>query len=618
MRVNPKHYLLSFILCLAGLITPYSAYAQAAISVSNTVQILPDTAAALDVGGVNTSGSGPRLFITWTIENLGDVTLSNITLVNDLDATFGAGNYGTVRENQYPEIIGLEGEGTINRNSNYNGSTDTNVLAAGSTLAPGSILTIRTAVIVLNLTDQGFGLGVYQNQATAGAAELANDTTSAPTEFIIGSYIGVAKNATVNGAEVTFDIYLEAFGSATLSQLSLTENLDGVFGGGDPGDQDVPLAPNYTLISAPVLIVDPGTLILNPGFDGSSDQEFLAAGSTLNGGSTAQIQFVVRVNQLIDQGLGLGLGEYQNEVLVTAEQPNGVYLLDYSDFGTDPDPNGDGNPTDAGENDPTLFTITDSAVIGIAKDATVSDTQVTIDLYLENLGTQTATNLSLIDDLDAVFGAGNYTFLIAPVLIDDPGTLVLNGGYDGSTTTELLAAGSSLAAGDTAQIQFVVNISNQVDSQGLGAGIYQNQASVSGVNLNDIIITDLSTEGTDPDPSGDGDPGENEPTLIVIGETTLGAALNASVSGTVVTLDFYLENLGEIPITNITGTLSLNPVFGSGNYSILQQPTLVEGPATLLLSPQYFGFNIYNQVIGAAAWRRVSKSDSRLGSVSIT
>ncbi|MCB1718795.1 MAG: hypothetical protein KDK05_26970, partial [Candidatus Competibacteraceae bacterium] len=364
MRVNPKHYLLSFMLCLAGFFAPYSAYAQAAIGVSSAVQILPDRNATLDVGGTPSVGFGPRLFITWTVENLGTVTLTDITLVNDLDATFGAGNYGTVRENQYPEIIGLEGEGTINRNINYNGSTDTDVLAAGSTLAPGSILTIRTEVILLNDIS-----GTFQNQATAGATELGSDTSSTPTEFIIGSYIGVAKNATVNGNEVTFDIYLEAFGSATLSQLSLTENLDGVFGGGGSGDQDVPLAPNYTLISAPVLIDDPGTLNLNPGFDGSSDQEFLAAGSTLNGGSTAQIQFVVRVNQLIDQGLGLGLGEYQNEVLVTAEQPNGVYLLDYSDFGTDPDPNGDGNPTDAGENDPTFFTVTDSAVVGVAKDA---------------------------------------------------------------------------------------------------------------------------------------------------------------------------------------------------------------------------------------------------------
>ena len=48
-----------------------------------------------------------------------------------------------------------------------------------------------------------------------------------------------------------------------------------------------------------------------------------------------------------------------------------------------------------------------------------------------------------------MFGAGNYAVTSPPALIVDPGSLVLNGAFDGSGDTAILAAGSGLAASES-------------------------------------------------------------------------------------------------------------------------------------------------------------------------
>ena len=62
---------------------------------------------------------------------------------------------------------------------------------------------------------------------------------------------------------------------------------------------------------------------------------------------------------------------------------------DMSDDGVDPDPNGNGDPGDPGEDDPTPIVIGENPVIGVSKDASISGNVVTLDFYLENLGNAT-------------------------------------------------------------------------------------------------------------------------------------------------------------------------------------------------------------------------------------
>ena len=63
---------------------------------------------------------------------------------------------------------------------------------------------------------------------------------------------------------------------------------------------------------------------------------------------------VVNVTTVTDQGSGFG--EYTNQVMATADGG----ISDLSDNGTEPDANGNNNPVEAGENDPTPLSMADS------------------------------------------------------------------------------------------------------------------------------------------------------------------------------------------------------------------------------------------------------------------
>lgn len=576
---------------------PMSASAASADKVATSPAIILAPGAHLGISkqmiyGGQLAGT-PLVKVRIVVGNYGDQTVSNITIAEDLNAVYGAGNFVHVADPAQ-----LNGEGSLNYNANFDGNTDTALISPGSALAPGESVLFEFSSRVTNLTDQGFGLGVYQNQVTVAGTDpamnpVSDQSTDGPNPDPDGddnpgnnsvvssinvdsiSAIGAGKTASVAANLVTFDLHLEAFGTSNLSALSLTDNLDAVFGAG-----------NYAINSPPVLVVDPGTLTLSPSFDGSSDDGILAAGSTLSAGAVAQIQFSVSVSNITDRGLGLGT--YQNQAFVAGQLPNGVVLSDQSNNSVDPDPNGDGNPT---ENNKTGFTIPVAAVTGLAKSASVLGSQVTLDFYLRNYGSASSNNLTLIDDLDAVFGAGNYVVSAAPVLIDDPGTLTLNASFDGSAQTGLLAAGSSLTAGDTAQIQLVIDITTPTDPLGAGVGVYQNQASVSG-DANGITFVDQSDEGSNPDANGNNDPtssGEDTPTGIFLGGVGLGAALQTYVNGTQITMDYIIENLGGSSVPTLNLTSQLLTVFGFGNYSKVSGPTLIEGPGTVTLNSSFDG-----------------------------
>ncbi len=554
---------------------------------------------------VNLGGTNPQIELHFTLVNYGNQRISNIEISDDLNAVFGAGNFS-----HQIDPTRVAGATTLNYNAAFNGNTNPDLLNAGSYLDPGESVMFKTQERVNNITDQGFGIGVYHNQVTVkgqdpSAVKLSDlsvdganpdpngdgdPSESSPTVIDVNATaaIGAAKDVSVSGNQVTFDVYLENLGSLPLSGISFVDNLDLVFGAG-----------TYTLATPPFFVDDPGTVALNPSYDGTpaNNELLVPSTSTLAPGDTAQVRWVVDVDDV--QNVGLGLGNYSNQVTAQAVG-GGAVVTDLSDFGTDPDPNGNGNPGESGENDPTTFSLAVDSPIGVAKQAAISDFDVTIDLYLENLGAGTLSNVSLVEDLDATFGAGNYTIITPPSLISDPGTLTLDGAYDGSANDDLLDSSSTLAGGATAQIELAVRVDTESD-QGNGFGVYSNQAVAGGTQANLVRLTDRSDDGTDPDPNGNGNPGdagEDDPTVIAIaGHPAVGIAKKAMVQGTQVTFEFTVENLGDVTLTNFFMDDPLNSVFGSGKYSIMTQPFQVTGPGTLLLSPQYFGFNIFSRII---------------------
>ncbi|MCR9063654.1 MAG: SprB repeat-containing protein, partial [Cytophagales bacterium] len=540
------------------------------------------------------------------VENLGNRNVNNITISNNLNAVFGAGNYIHLLD---PTAV--SGSNTFNYNSGYNGNSNTSLLNAGSSLGAGESISFKTQTRITNITDQGFGVGIYQSSVTLnGLDPQANpisdistkgnnvdpngdgdpaEADPTPIDLNGDPSIGIALTASVSGSEVTFDFFLENLGNLNFSSLSLTTILDNVFG---PG--------NYNISSPPTFIDNPGTISLNSSFDGTSEnQELLnAQGSSLAVDETAQIRLKININN-ITNFQGLGAGNYSLQSTFSGLSEYGGILSDLSDLGTDPDPNGNGDANEAGENDATTFTIA-ADFLGIAQKAAISGKQVTLDLYFENLSLSTLSNLSIADNLDETFGKGNYTITTNPTLIIDPGTITLNGSFDGSTNTDILSSSSTLSSGAVGQIQLVVNVDSESD-QGSGYGVYNSQVVISGSNPSGLIYSDNSDDGLDPDPNGNDDPseaGEDDPTAVIItGSPAVGIAKQVIVNGTTLTFIFTIENLGDVTLTNFFMQDPLNPVFGSGNYSIQAQPAYISGASTLTLSPQFFGFNIFDRII---------------------
>jgi hypothetical protein len=238
----------------------------------------------------------------------------------------------------------------------------------------------------------------------------------------------------------------------------------------------------------------------------------------------------------------------------------------------DNQPTAAGDPTDGvidnsggdeDDHDIASVSIASDPSIGVSKDGRyTSATEVTYDFFLEHFGDAQGINLTMPDDLDAVFGVGNYT-VAPPQLVAGPSTLGVNSAFNGSSDQELIAAGSSMMPGETAQIQFAVTIVNLVDVQNNGLGVYDNAVVLRGSNTLSTPFSDPSDDGITPGPGGTG-----SPTTVVAG--------NALISGTV-----YSDTNGngtfdpgiDSGIIGVEIVLTGTDIFGSPvNSSILTDP----------------------------------------------
>ena len=160
--------------------------------------------------------------------------------------------------------------------------------------------------------------------------------------------------------------------------------------------------------------------------------------------------------------------------------------------------------------------------IGAAKAMTsatpTAPSDVTIDYVVSNMGHATALHsLSLIDDLSAVFGTPGsaWTFLSA-TRTTGPASVAVNSAFDGSTVTELIASGSVLPAKQSVGLRVVIHV--------LKAGTYTNQVEALGTTPGGKTYGDLSTDGSNPDPNGDGSPLESDPSVLTLTASTLPSA----------------------------------------------------------------------------------------------
>ena len=479
----------------------------------------PILGVAKDLGTVTNNGDGTyTVEYTVTLQNYGNVDLSNLNFTEDFAATFAG---ATITAGS-----AISADFTVD--GTFDGDAVTTVLDGSDVLAVGDSGTVTLEVTVEPTTN----LGPYDNTVSASAdspeaVTVTDDSTDGtdpdangdvpandgdddptntdsvtPVTFTEDPVIGIAKAAdpTVDAVgfpgqfETTITLTIENLGDVEIRNLQVTDDLDAIFTG----------AATVEAITG----LSSSTLTVNAGFDGGSDINLLDGTDTLAVGDVAEITFTIRFDPNSETG------PFDNTATITGDSPSTAPVTDSSDDGTDPDPDGDSNPDEAGENDPTPISFTEEPLIGVAKAATITDYgntdpdlgplgpfEVTMEFSLENFGNVDVVNLSLVDDLDTAFGAGNYSITSGPTVTTAPATstITVSTTFDGSTDTEMLdTTASNLDIGETAVIELVVEVTDP--------GAYTNVATASGEGPGGTTTTDDSDDGSDPDDNGNDDP----------------------------------------------------------------------------------------------------------------
>ncbi len=452
---------------------------------------------------------------------------------------------------------------------------------------------------VTDLSDTGNDPNT-QNPTAAGDQGTYDDPTplvlpgiNASKQLVSGPTI-LAAGSTLFSA--TYEVQLMNTGNATLGGLDLFDDLTSQFGAAFLGITAAPTITAHTLMSAANLPT------LNPAWTGDTSLSLFQDDGTIHSGESITVRYTVQLDSVLVNGMTL-----LNQAIAAADDPtsgleNG--LTDLSDDGSDPRGMNTGSPGDTGGYDDPTPTILPNSIVGVAKTSTWDDVtdRVTFDFYLEHLGVVQALQLSLQEDLNAIFGAGNYS-VTAPMLISGPATVSVNSAYDGQTNTELIGANSSMQPGQSAHLRILVTVHQIEDVQGNGLGFYQNQVTIITQNSLGNIYMDSSISGTDPDPDGDGNPTNNDwPTNgSLTPDATVGLAKSGVVSSdsNTITYEFSFEHFGNTTALNLTASEDLSAIFGVGNYSVTSIARTA-GPATFAANGMYNG-DTDAELIGAGS-----------------
>ncbi len=521
----------------------------------------------ISVGPVNNLNGTYTLTYNIRIENKGTTPLSNLQLTDNIATTFSGSSAA---------VVGSVVSGSLNINGSYNGTTNTNLLSAGTgTLAVGEIKYIAVTVTVT----PGTKLGIYNNSVSATATDpnsLAvtdvsqngtnvdpdtdgnpgNNSVPTPVTFVENPLIGVAKKVTSNPTNnfdgsynLTYTITVKNYGDVALKNVQVTDNLSTTFAG----------AP------ATIVSLTSSVLTVNNAYNGTTNTNLLAGTDNLALNTSRTIVVTIRVSPA-------SLTTYNNTAVATAQSIGGIATSDNSDNGTNPDPDNDTNP--ANNSVPTPVTFTETPVIGLAETLTktpvnISDGtyQVAYTFLIKNSGDVPLNNVQIADNLSTTF-AGK------PLSIDSIVTgsgLTKNPSYNGTTNTNLLTGTNTLAIGATSTVTVYFKV-----TPGTNLGVYNNNATASANGPLGTATSDVSNNGADMDPENDGPNNNGIPTPVSFSENPLiGLAKSISTpvnngNGTYsLTYSIKVSNTGNVPITNIQVQDKLNETFsGAVNYTV--------------------------------------------------
>lgn len=542
-----------------------------------SVDETPAIGLALEISDVQGSEVAFSATYRLVVENLGNTPLHTVQVTNNLLSAFGPGRY---------TVSNLQAPAPLRMNVNYDGGGDKNLLNADqSTLDVGQRATIS---FKLTATSQVAGTRYNQlAQVTAvspfgamigdasddgddpdpngnGKADDAGESDVTVLTFEGRPVVGAALVTTrvtgdLSGFTAYYDLRIANVGDTPLDNIQAMQDLAEVFKGTD--------------FSVSELKATHG-LLVNPAFNGRTDKNLLAGqNSPLVANEIAHVTFAVTVMPVTH------FGPYSNSVVVHAQSATGIPANDISDSGTEVDADGDGQPNETGENDPSVTAFAPDARLGTALGidqvaGNLGAFTATYTIIMENMGDVPLNALSISQNLDSTFVGSKYE--IVEMQAEVP--LVINKRFDGKRYVELLDVSSApLGVGEKAALTVVVQVTpvNRF-------GPYYVGAVASGTSTTGIRISDVTTDGLNPDPNGNGspaDPGENQPSILSVEERpVIGVSMSAvGTSGNLTQLTsryvIRLENLGDVPLDEVQVDYDLNTVLAGTEFEVLQLQT---------------------------------------------
>lgn len=199
---------------------------------------------------------------------------------------------------------------------------------------------------------------------------------------------------------------------------------------------------------------------------------------------------------------------------------------------------------------------------------------VEYEVLIENTGNSILNNLQLMDDMNANFGSSYIGLVQGPVFSAQAGTPFLPNPSSTFGTNFFNGTSGELKPGDILKVLFTVELDP------MASGTFQtlsNQAEAFGEYLQSgEIVSDLSNDSVSPTTT-------DEPTVVQfpkigVAKRIVTLPAPAAASGAAfsfdLTYEFIIENIGHLPLTNISLKDNFETQFGNAFVGVVSLPAI--------------------------------------------
>lgn len=470
---------------------------------------LPSVLVEIVTQSVSNNRDGSYTVTTsYAIENDGSADLEFVRLTEDLEEIF-AGAAARVTDITSSDIAVAEIEAQ---------SRTGELLGIGAELASGERAVVSSTVLVTPGNQLGPFLSTVRGSAVspAGTPVAAEVLSDAPITFVEQPALRVEQQLLqrpewnpTGRFDVTFGIEVINDGDVELRGVQVRQDLLAALGA-----------------NARITVRDirSENLTVNGNFDGLGrpPSDLSEAGEGENAVASRDIGDTRLLGGLDTLAAGES-GMLELDLTITPES-RGVFNTRVAVVARTPAGTGVGSAEDVIEAT-TLTRLSVQGELGVAKrtigepvvrpDGSVA---VTYEILVENVGPFPLTNVEVHDQLSQAFGLGS-TFITSRVRVDgdSPCFGFASSSYDGGTIDPVLVSRVELQPNERCRIQYDANVLPSLDLP----GPYRSSAFAIASDPFSGTVIDDSTDGTNTDPDGNQEPGDNDIATSVVAEAPL-------------------------------------------------------------------------------------------------